>query len=67
MSLSAIVKKKFEARMGLSIDELSNSAIQTKNNRQETPNDYGRGYVHFGCSVNPQQKEKENLEILRNW
>ena len=65
MPLSPIVKKKFEARMGSTIDELFSPVLLAKSNK--TLNDYGRGYVHFGNSVSPQQKDKENLEILSNW
>ena len=66
MSLSLTIKKKLEARMGLTINELSDSFLLDRTNKK-IQNNYGRGYVHFGSSVNPKQKDKENLKILSNW
>jgi len=67
MSLSSSVKLKFEARVGSSIDDLSNSILHAEPRKQLASSDYGRGYVHFGKSVNPKQKDTENLKILNNW
>jgi len=66
MSLSQAIKKKFEERMGLSISDMSESLFLSKTNNK-AKNDYGRGYVHFGKSIDPKQKEKENIKILSNW
>jgi len=67
MSLSIAVKKKFESRIGSSIDELDISDSPRKD-FQKTPLDsYGRGYVHFGRSISPKQKDEENLKILAKW
>ena len=66
MSLSASLKKKFEERIGLTIDELNDPTLLAEN-KNKIQNNYGRGYVHFGRSVNPHQKDKENLKILSNW
>jgi len=73
MALSAKIKKQFEERMGMSINELSEATDNTrydmlmKSKPKKAKNEFGRGYVNFGLSVSSKQKDKENMEILRNW
>lgn len=70
MALSAKIKEKFEKRIGMAINELTDSNpynIGLVSNAGKVNHGFGRGYVNFGKSVSSKQKEKENMQILRNW
>lgn len=67
MSLSLEVRKKFEIRTGLSINEFDVSVLREKNSQKTSLDSYGRGYVHFGKSISLKEKDEENLKILAKW
>lgn len=74
MALPLEIKEQFEKRVGARISELAEMiGDQCNVPKQFTPftkgakHEFGRGYVHFGRAVSSKQKDKENLEILRNW
>lgn len=70
MALSAKIKEKFEKRIGMAINELTDNNpynIALSSNAEKEKHSFGRGYVNFGKSISSKQKDKENMEILRNW
>lgn len=74
MPLSNAVKKGFASSHGFSLEEAKKSINQSwlkslVGSRPSQVSEFknGRGYVHLGQSVSPNDKDAENLKLLKFW
>jgi hypothetical protein len=74
MPLSNAVKQGFASSHGFSLEEAKNSISQSwlqslvgGHATQVSDSQNGRGYVHLGQCVSPDDKDKENLKLLKFW
>jgi len=54
----------------MTINELTDNNpcnIVLSSNAEKEKHSFGRGHVNFGKSISSKQKDKENMEILRDW
>lgn len=74
MPLSNAVKEGFASSHGFSLEEAKKSISQSwleslagAHVSHMKASDNGRGYVHLGQSVSADDKDEENLKLLKFW
>ncbi|MCD4823623.1 MAG: hypothetical protein K8S55_03380 [Phycisphaerae bacterium] len=73
MSVSKLVRQRFEKRYGCTIEEAANHTgglsqlVIPKKHKIHAEEIVGRGYVHFGKGVDAEKLDKESRKILQNW
>ena len=72
MALTSSIRNGLEREYGCSLRTLSDSPqsvrhVATGDKKPAGQEIAGRGYVYFGKSIDPGQRDRENRNILRHW